>query len=76
MKIKEKKRLKRQRKKQKQIHADDYKNKLIIPKEREILRNIYNKRLDKIEELDKKIDYDNLIFNTESKNKKTEFSRK
>ena len=76
MKIKEKKkRLKRQRKK-KQIQADDYKNKLLIPKEREILRNICNKRLDKIEGLDKKIDYDNLIFNTESKNKKTEFSGK
>ena len=70
-----KKRLKRQRKK-KQIQGDDYKNKLLIPKEREILRNICNKRLDKIEELDKKIDYDNLIFNTESKNKKTEFSGK
>ena len=33
----------------KQIHADDYKNKLLIPKEREVLKNIYNKRLDKIE---------------------------
>ena len=60
----------------KQIHADDYKNKLLIPKEREIFKNIYNKRLDKIEELDKKIDYDDLIFITESKNRKTDFSRK
>ena len=32
---------------------------------------MYNKRLDKIEELDKKINYD-LIFITENKNKKTE----
>ena len=60
----------------KQIHADDYKNKLLIPKEREIFKNIYNKRLDKIEELDKKIDYDDLIFITESKNRKTDFSQK
>ena len=30
---------------------DDYKNKLLLSKEREILKNIYNERLDKIEEL-------------------------
>ena len=42
----------------KQIHADDYKNKLLIPKESEIFKNISNKGLDKIEQLDKKIDYD------------------
>ena len=29
----------------KQIHANDYKNKLLIPKEREIFKNVYNKRL-------------------------------
>ena len=58
------------------MHADDYKNKLLIPNEREIFKNIYNKRLYKIEELDKNIDYDNLIFITESKNRKTDFSRK
>ena len=57
------KRLKRQRKKKPKknnnpIHADDYKNKLLILKEREIFKNIYKKRLDKIDELDKKIDYD------------------
>ena len=39
---------------------DDYKNKLLLSKEREIFRYIYNKRLDKIEELNNKIDYDNL----------------
>ena len=39
----------------KQIHADDYKIKLSISKEREIFKNIYNKRLNKIEELDKKL---------------------
>ena len=35
-------------------HDDDYKNKLLLSKEREIFKNIYNKRLDKIEELSKK----------------------
>ena len=33
---------------------DDYKNKLLLSKETEIFKDIYNKRLDKIEELDKK----------------------
>ena len=35
---------------------DDYKNKLLLSKEREILKNICNEKLHKIEELDKKID--------------------
>ena len=33
---------------------DDYKNRLLLSKEREIFKNIYNERLDKIEELNKK----------------------
>ena len=33
---------------------DDYKNKLLLSREREIFKNIYKKRLDKIEELSKK----------------------
>ena len=41
---------------------DNYKNKLLLSKEREIFKNIYNERLDKIEGLDKKIDYDNLKY--------------
>ena len=41
---------------------DDYKNKLLLSREREIFKNIYNKRLDKIEELSKKIDYNNLKY--------------
>ena len=61
-------------KKKKQIYADDCKNKLLIPKEREVVKNIYNKILDKIEELDKKFDYDDLVFITESKNRKIDFS--
>ena len=36
------------------INDADYKNKLLLSKEREILKNIYNKRLDKIEEFNKK----------------------
>ena len=38
----------------------DYKDKLLISRETEIFKDIYNKRLDKIEELSNKIDYDNL----------------
>ena len=41
---------------------DDYKDKLLLLKEREIFKDIYNKRLDKIEELGNKIDYDNLKY--------------
>ena len=32
------------------INKDDYKDKLLLSKEREIFKDIYNKRLDKIEE--------------------------
>ena len=53
-------------KKQKKIRAKNYKNKLLILKEREIFKGIYNRRLDIIKELDKKIDYDNLIFVNEN----------
>ena len=44
------------------ISGDDYKNRLLISKEREILKDIHNKRLDKIKELDNKIDYDDLKY--------------
>ena len=40
----------------------DYENKLLLSKEREIFKNIYNERLAKIEELSKKIDYNNLTY--------------
>ena len=42
------------------FNNDDYKDKLLLSKEREIFKDIYNKRFDKIEELNNKIDYDNL----------------
>ena len=41
---------------------DDYKDKLLLSREREIFKDIYNKRLDKIEELNNKIDYNNLNY--------------
>ena len=44
------------------INKDDYKDKLLLSKEREMFKDIYNKRLDEIEELNNKIDYDNLKY--------------
>ena len=41
---------------------DDYEDKLLLSKEREIFKDIYNKRLDKIEELNNKIDYNSLNY--------------
>ena len=52
---------------------DDYKDKLLLSKEREIFNDIYNKRLDKIEELNNKIDYDNLKYVVVSSGKKFYF---
>ena len=52
--------------KQQLSNDNDYKNKLLISKEREIFKDIYNKRLDKIEELNSNIDYDNLKYVVES----------
>ena len=57
------------------ISDDDYKNKLLISKEREIFKDIYNKRLDKIEELNNKIDYDNLKYVVESSGDEYEFNK-
>ena len=59
------KNVKDQNKQQVNVH-DDYEGKLLHSKERKISRDIYNKRLDKIEELTKKIDGNNLIFTTVS----------
>ena len=55
------------------ISDNDYKDKLLISKEREIFKNIYNKRLDKIEELNNKIDYDDLNYIVASSGKKFDF---
>ena len=44
------------------VNKDDYKDKLLLSKEREIFKYIYNKRLDKIEEMNNEIDYDDLDY--------------
>ena len=79
MKIKEKKQVKAIQDKQivninKNDYKDDYKDKLLLSKEREIFKDIYNKRLDKIEELNNKIDYDNLEYAVYSRKELINFS--
>ena len=62
--------------KEKQINnADDYKKKLLISKEREIFKNIYNEKLDKIEVLTKKNDKDDLKFIVNSTGHEIDFPR-
>ena len=56
--------------------GDGHEDKLLLSKEREIFSNIYNKRLDKIEELTKKIDDNNLIFTTLSTGEEVDFTGK
>ena len=46
----------------------------MLSKEKEIFKNIYNERLDKIEESTKKINYDNLNFVVESGGNETNFT--
>ena len=58
----------------KQLVNDE--EKLLLSKERETFTNIYNKRLDKIEELTKKIDGNNLMFTTLSTRDAIDFSKK
>ena len=55
-------------------YKDDYKDKLLLSKEREIFKDIYNKRLDKIEELNNKINYDNLEYAVYSRKELINFS--
>ena len=54
---------------------DDYKNRLLLSKEREIFKNIYNERLDKIEELNKKIDYNDLKYTAISSGEKFKYDK-
>ena len=54
---------------------DDYKNKFLLSKEREIFKNIYNEKLDKIEELNKRIDYDNLKYVAKTTGKEFKFNK-
>ena len=55
-------------------YKDDYKDKLLLSKEREIFKDIYNKRLGKIEELNNEIDYDNLEYTVYSREELIDFS--
>ena len=73
MKIKEKKQVKaiQDNKQLVNINKKDYKDKLLLSRERE---NIYNKRLDKIEELNNKIDYNNLKYVTVNNRSSYRFS--
>ena len=54
---------------------DDCKNKLLLSRERKIFKNIYNKGLDKIEELSKKMDYNNLKYTVISSGEEFEFDK-
>ena len=56
------------------VNKDDYRDKLLLSKEREIFKDIYNKRLDKIEELSNKIDYNDLKYFTINSKTKHNFS--
>ena len=62
MKIKEKKQVKAIQDNKQLVNKDDYKDKLLHSKEREIFKDIYNKRLDKIEEMNNQIDYNDLDY--------------
>ena len=55
---------------------DDYEDKLLHSKKQEIFRKIYNKSLDKIEELPEKIDDNNLLFTILSTGETIDFTRK
>ena len=56
------------------VNKDDYKDKLIFSKEREIFKDFFNKRLNKIEEMNNKIDYDDLDYVILSKDMEYNFS--
>ena len=52
----------------------DYRDKLLLSKEREIFKEIYNERLDKIEEINNKTDYDDLDYVVLNENMECNFS--
>ena len=55
-------------------YKDDYKDKLLLSKEREIFKDIFNKRLDEIEEMNNEIDYDDLDYVVLSSDMEYKFS--
>ena len=56
------------------INKDDYKDNLLLSKEREIFKDISNKKLNKIKEMDNEIDYDDLDYLILSKDMEYNFS--
>ena len=56
--------------------ANDYEDKLLHSKEREVFKNIYDKRLRKIDELSEKIDANHLVYSIITKGKEVDFSKK
>ena len=52
-------------------NANSYKNELLLSKKKEIFKNIYSERLDRIDELTKKNNYDELNFIVENIGDKT-----
>ena len=74
MKIKEKKQVKAIEYNKQIVNKDDYKDKLLLSREREIFKDIYNKKLDKLEELNNKIDYNNLKYVTANNRSSYTFS--
>ena len=55
-------------------YKDDYKDKLLLSKEREIFKDIFNKRLDEIEETNNEIDYNDLDYVVLSSDMEYKFS--
>ena len=56
------------------INKDDYKYKLLLSKEREIFKDIFNKKLNKIEEMNNEIDYNDLDYVVLSSDMEYKFS--
>ena len=52
-----------------------YENELLLSKEREIFKNIYNERLNRLEEFTKKINYDDLKFVAQSSVNETDLTQ-
>ena len=52
--------------KEQSVNNYDYKKELLLSKEREIFKDIYNKRLDEIEEMNKKVNYNDLKYEVRS----------
>ena len=60
----------------KQLVNNYYEDQLLHSRERKIFTNIYNKKLDKIDELTKNIDDNNSIYTTIRTGKAIDFSKK